>query len=129
MAMRKTNSAAAKAARPPAFERGALTYSVPEAGALIGLSRNASYEAAQRGELPVMRIGSRLFVPKAALHQMLDAVAPIVAAIGTTYATRLPEKHGNPGLPPRATDNSPALIAPAAIASRLKRGRAYRRRK
>jgi hypothetical protein len=36
--------------------------SVPEAGAEIGLGRNASYEAAKRGEIPTLRIGRRLFV-------------------------------------------------------------------
>lgn len=51
-----------------------LTYSVPEAGALIGLSRNAAYEAAARGDLPILKIGGRIFVPRAALHQMLEAV-------------------------------------------------------
>src|SRR6516162_10133735 len=31
------------------------TYSVPEAGRRLGLGRNASYDAARRGELPVLR--------------------------------------------------------------------------
>jgi excisionase family DNA binding protein len=41
-----------------------VTYNVEEAGALAGLSRGASYEAVKRGEMPVIRIGSRLLVPK-----------------------------------------------------------------
>jgi excisionase family DNA binding protein len=48
-----------------------LVYDVPEAGALLGLSRNGSYEAAARGDLPVIRIGKLLKVPKRALEQML----------------------------------------------------------
>jgi excisionase family DNA binding protein len=54
-------------------ERGALTYSVPEAGRLIGLSRNGAYEAAARGDIPTVRIGRKLFVPRAALNRLLEA--------------------------------------------------------
>ena len=49
-----------------------LVYDVPEAGRLLGLGRSASYEAARRGELPIIRIGSRLKVPKLALLKMLE---------------------------------------------------------
>jgi hypothetical protein len=37
-----------------------LTISVPEAGRRLGLGKNASYEAARRGELPVLRFGRKL---------------------------------------------------------------------
>jgi excisionase family DNA binding protein len=50
---------------------GDPTISVPEAGRLLGVGRNASYEAAARGEIPVIRIGRMLRVPKAALMRML----------------------------------------------------------
>ena len=56
----------------PANEKNVLTYSVPEAGALLGLGRNAAYEAARCGELPSIKIGSRIFVPKSALSRLLD---------------------------------------------------------
>jgi excisionase family DNA binding protein len=49
----------------------ALTISVPEAGKRLGLSRNSAYQAAQRGELPVLRIGHRLLVSIFALDEML----------------------------------------------------------
>lgn len=49
-----------------------LVYDVPEAGALLGLTKNGSYEAAKRGDLPTIRIGRLIKVPKAALHRMLD---------------------------------------------------------
>jgi excisionase family DNA binding protein len=52
-----------------------LTYEVPEAGALIGLSRNGSYDAANRGEIPTIKIGRLLKVPKAAFHRMLEQPA------------------------------------------------------
>jgi excisionase family DNA binding protein len=49
----------------------ALTISVPEAGKRLGLSRNSAYQAAERGELPVLRIGHRLLVSVFALDEML----------------------------------------------------------
>ena len=50
-----------------------LVMTVPEAGELLGLGRNASYEAAKRGDLPTVRIGKLLRVPKAAFHRMLES--------------------------------------------------------
>lgn len=49
-----------------------LVYNVVEAGKLLGLSKNASYVAAKRGDFPTIRIGRQIRVPKAALHQMID---------------------------------------------------------
>jgi excisionase family DNA binding protein len=52
------------------MERQTLT--VTEAGEVLGLSRNAAYDAAKRGDLPVIRFGKRLLVPRAALERLLD---------------------------------------------------------
>jgi excisionase family DNA binding protein len=49
-----------------------LTMSVTEAAVLLGVSRNSAFEAARRGELPVIRIGRRLLVPRAALERLLQ---------------------------------------------------------
>jgi len=49
------------------------TLTVEEAGGLLGISRNSAYEAARRGELPAIRIGKRLIVPRAALEKLLGA--------------------------------------------------------
>ena len=50
----------------------AKTLSVPEAGkAYFDLGRKASYAAASRGELPVIRIGRKLRVPVSLLEKML----------------------------------------------------------
>jgi excisionase family DNA binding protein len=57
-----------------------LVYTVPEAGRLLGLGRNAAYAAAQRGEIPTLRIGRLLLVPKIPLHRMLG----IAGALTTT---------------------------------------------
>jgi hypothetical protein len=51
------------------------TLSVPAAGKqYFGLAKNASYEAAARGELPVIKIGGRLRVPVCQLERMLEGV-------------------------------------------------------
>jgi excisionase family DNA binding protein len=52
-----------------ASDRLALT--VGEAGALLGISRALAYELVARGELPSLRLGRRLVVPKVALLEML----------------------------------------------------------
>jgi excisionase family DNA binding protein len=49
-----------------------LVYTVPEAGRLLGLGRNAAYDAAKRGDIPTLRIGRLLLVPKIPLHRMLE---------------------------------------------------------
>ncbi len=47
--------------------------SVPEAGRrYFNLGRAASYEAARRGEIPIIRIGRKLFVPIQAIEKMLS---------------------------------------------------------
>ena len=52
-----------------ALERQVMT--IPEAARILGLSRNFGYELARRGEIPVIRLGRRIVVPKAAFERML----------------------------------------------------------
>ncbi|HET6665286.1 MAG TPA: helix-turn-helix domain-containing protein [Acidimicrobiales bacterium] len=49
-----------------------LTISVEEAGRLLGISRGLAYELVNRGELPSVRLGRRIVVPRRALDRMLD---------------------------------------------------------
>ena len=50
-----------------------LTMSVPEAGRrYFDLSKNGSYAAADRGDIPTIRIGKLLRVPVRQLERMLD---------------------------------------------------------
>lgn len=55
----------------PAVE-GRLTMTVEEAAVALGISRALAYEAARRGEIPVVRIGRRMLVPRAALTRLLE---------------------------------------------------------
>jgi excisionase family DNA binding protein len=50
-----------------------VVMTVPEAGAKLGLGRNAAYEAAARGDIPTIRIGKLLRVPVIAFDRMLEA--------------------------------------------------------
>ncbi len=43
----------------------------PETGRFLGLSRQSTYDAANRGDIPTLRIGRRILVPTAALARLL----------------------------------------------------------
>ena len=47
------------------------TMSIPEAAAMAGISRSSRYRAADKGEIPTIRIGGRRLVPTAVLYRML----------------------------------------------------------
>jgi hypothetical protein len=50
------------------------TMTIPEAGKMyFSLSRNGSYAAAKRGDIPTIRIGKLLRVPVRALEQQLNS--------------------------------------------------------
>lgn len=57
-----------------------LTYRIEQAAKLLGVGRNHCYEAAKRGEIPTIKIGKRILVPKAALDRLLADGAPPRAA-------------------------------------------------
>jgi excisionase family DNA binding protein len=56
----------------PTNERQTLT--VEEAAVLLGIGRNSAYQAIARGDLPALRLGRRLLIPRAALERRLAEV-------------------------------------------------------
>jgi hypothetical protein len=62
-----------KPKRQPKISRGPHGLSIPAAGALVGLSRAAAYQAARNQQIPVMRIGSLMIVPKRKWLEMIGA--------------------------------------------------------
>ena len=48
-------------------------FTVEEVAARLRIGRGTAYDAVRRGEIPVIRIGRRLLVPRAALARMLAA--------------------------------------------------------
>jgi excisionase family DNA binding protein len=55
-----------------------LTLSVEECAKRLGIGRNSAYEAVARGEIPVIRVGKRLLVPKVQLDKLLIGETPAV---------------------------------------------------
>jgi excisionase family DNA binding protein len=54
-----------------------LTYSIPEAAALLGISTWSYYQGIKRGELPALRLTPRrLVVPKVQLEALLAGGRP-----------------------------------------------------
>ena len=49
-----------------------LTLTVTEAAELLGISRALAYELAARGELPVLRLGRRIVIPRKALEALVE---------------------------------------------------------
>lgn len=49
-----------------------LTYSIPEAAKILGIGRNLCYDRVKTGEIPVIKIGRRLLVPRKALAKFLE---------------------------------------------------------
>jgi hypothetical protein len=80
MARRKATEAAAGAApvkvrksrkETTPRSRGPFGLSVAEAGAMIGLSINPAYAAAKAGEIPTVKVGGLLIVPRLVWLKML----------------------------------------------------------
>jgi excisionase family DNA binding protein len=68
----------------------AHTFSVEEAARILGCGRGTAYEAIRAGEIPSIKVGRRILVPRARLYALLGE--------------DLPERNGhaeevNPGMP------------------------------
>jgi hypothetical protein len=64
-----------KTQKPKFRSRGPYGLSVPEAGAMIGLGRNASYDVVKAGKIPVLEFGSRKIVPRGPWLKQIGADA------------------------------------------------------
>jgi excisionase family DNA binding protein len=49
-----------------------LVFTVTEAAAVLGISRAHAYELVARRELPALRLGRRIVVPRRGLERLLD---------------------------------------------------------
>lgn len=50
-----------------------LTLTVEEAAQALGISRAFAYESVAKGEIPCIRIGKRILIPRIALDKMLES--------------------------------------------------------
>ena len=57
----------------PSLDEMPECMTVTSAAEILGLSRNSCYQAIRNGEIPALRIGSRLIVPRRALEELLSA--------------------------------------------------------
>lgn len=52
-----------------------LTMTVQETAEALGISRNSAYQLVRQGEIPSVRLGRRLVIPKQALTAWLERQA------------------------------------------------------
>jgi excisionase family DNA binding protein len=50
----------------------AATLTVPQAAAILGISKWSYYEGVKNGQLPALKIGRRLIVPRVQLERLLE---------------------------------------------------------
>jgi excisionase family DNA binding protein len=53
-----------------------LTYTVEEAGDLLGISRGSAYNLVRTGQIPALRMGRRLLVSRVVLEELLGHAPP-----------------------------------------------------
>lgn len=62
------------------MEQERLTLTIEETAKLLGIGRQLAYDRAKTGEIPVIKVGRRLLVPRRALEKLLEQgqlVAPV----------------------------------------------------
>jgi excisionase family DNA binding protein len=74
----------------PKLRPGQLTFTIQEAAELLGISKSTAYEAAHRGELPILRFGRRLVVTRTTLETLLglSGQPPRTEALGKRRSLR-----------------------------------------
>jgi len=53
-------------------EKKDFVMTVREAAAMLRVSRGSAYQGVQRSQIPSIRVGKRILIPKAALLRMLE---------------------------------------------------------
>ena len=50
-----------------------LTYTVLEVSKLLGISKNSTYKAINDGDIPSVKIGSRILIPRSQIDKLLNS--------------------------------------------------------
>lgn len=50
-----------------------LTFDVKTAAKLLGVSKNSAYQACLKGEIPHLKIGKRILIPRVQLERLLGS--------------------------------------------------------
>ena len=64
------------------MEEEKLTLTVEETAKLLGIGRNLCYDRVKTGEIPVIKVGRRLLVPRRALERLLEEPRPFNLTLG-----------------------------------------------
>jgi len=59
------------------MEAERLTLTVEETAKILGIGRQLAYDRIKTGEIPVIKIGRRLLVPRRALEELLEEPKPL----------------------------------------------------
>lgn len=59
------------------MESERLTLTIEETAKVLGIGRQLAYDKVKTGEIPVIRIGRRLLVPRRALEKLLEEPRPL----------------------------------------------------
>jgi excisionase family DNA binding protein len=51
------------------------TYTVEEVATILGIGRNTAYEVCRNGEIPTIRVGGRILIPRDAIEELLASAA------------------------------------------------------
>ena len=57
-----------------------VTFTVEETARLLGIGRQLAYDRVKTGEIPVIKVGRRLLVPRRALEKLLEQGQPVTLA-------------------------------------------------
>jgi excisionase family DNA binding protein len=75
METQATESERERAREVPTAPAERLTFTIDEVAATLGISRSSAYECAKRGEIPTVRFGRRIVVPRRAVLALLGETA------------------------------------------------------
>lgn len=49
-----------------------ITFNIQEAAEIMGISKSLAYRLASNGEIPCMKLGNRILIPKARLYEFIQ---------------------------------------------------------
>jgi len=69
-----------------------VTFTVEETAKLLGIGRQLAYDRVRTGQIPAIRLGRRLVVPRRALERLIEA-ASTPGPYGRMEVDKLPGTH------------------------------------
>lgn len=79
-------------------------FSIPEAAAMLGISRIAVFKKVKKGQLPALRFGRNWAVPASALEAAVSPAKPVIPPPAPVRRPPLPVKTQESKPPPPSSD-------------------------